>query len=126
MLARLEKLPGIREAWLSWDGLILVVIPQSGADPTSAIDLAFGNGYARQHGLDGMEREAALRSFGSGQRWVRSTSAHLLSADEARIVADRIVSWVSRRVVLSPAAAARLHEAVRRCFFAVLSLFRSL
>lgn len=121
MLLDLEKKPIVHEAWLNQTGDVLAVVwrPDSGATDRQSVLAA----VAETHGvsidaLDAAAREAALAGFRAGKGWHRGTDVDQLSAQEARVIAKRLLRRVvattptvqGKMTVVEPA----LTEAIRR------------
>ncbi len=121
VLVDLQKKPIVQEAWLNQTGEILAVVWKPGS--TAADRQTVVTAVADAHGvsmdeLDAGAHEAALTGFRGGAGWHRGTDVDQLSAQEARVIAERLLHRVSvttptaqrKMLVIQPA----LTEAIRR------------
>lgn len=97
VLAELEQESGVREAWLNRDGTVLgVVWADEIADPERVISIL------QRHGLGGLELKGpehaqAWDSFAAAE-WYRPAALHDLSAEEARVIAARLVRRLEQSI----------------------------
>lgn len=97
VLLELQQKPAVQEAWLNQTGDILAVVWKPGSravERQSAVAAV-----AEAHGvsvdeLDAAARDAALTSFQAGTGWHRGTDVDQLSAQEARVIANRLLHRV--------------------------------
>lgn len=115
VLAELERQPGIREAWLNRDGTVLGISwAGRGPDPAQVLSAL------QRHNLAGSElrdrdHDRARHSFASGG-WCRPMQLHELSAEEARVIAARLVRRLESKTSLPADTAERLAKRLEdRC-----------
>jgi hypothetical protein len=104
ILVELEHQPTIKEAWLNESGTLIAVVWRNSADPEAGTNAA--QRVLQNHGLTATEPAAAeravdLKSFTSGQAWYHSTEVEILSKEEAKIIAARLVRRVQAKAGLS-------------------------
>ncbi len=121
VLLDLQKKPNVQEVWLNHTGEILAVVWKPGshaADRQSVVTaVADAHGVSMDE-LDPTAREAELTGFRAGTGWHRGTEVDQLSAQEARVIAARLLRRVSsttpgvqrKMATIQPA----LTEAIRR------------
>lgn len=115
VLQDLERLPGIREAWLSGAGNLIAVVRTvresgaKGADPALAV---FRKRRIAVKALRGERFAKALSDFASRSGWHRSADVDRLSGDEARIIAARLVARLRARAALPEIRKRALEAAV--------------
>jgi hypothetical protein len=105
ILHALTRQPAVAQAWLNRGGTIVavlwresVVVPDLRGEQVRSI-LAEHGLAARE--LAGAARESALKEFSSGAGWYRGDAVDRLSAEEAAIIAARLVRRVTAKVPLS-------------------------
>lgn len=115
LLNDLERVPGIREAWLNRAGNLIAVVRtatgsgRDGADPALAVFRTHRIAIKALHG----ERFAnALNDFASRSGWHRSAEVDRLSEEEARIIAARLVARLRTRAALPELRAKALEAAI--------------
>jgi len=109
VLAELEREPGVREAWLSRDGTVLgVVWADEACDPGRVQSTLRRHGVAGLE-LKGFEHQRSYDSFASGG-WYRPMQMQDLSAEEARVIAARLIRRLEQNVSVSAGTAERLAE----------------
>jgi hypothetical protein len=109
VLADLEREAAVREAWLSRDGTALGIVWND-----EACDAGRAQSILRRHGVVGFEqigpeRQRSYDSFVSGG-WCRSMQMQDLSAEEARVIAARLIRRLGQSVPLPAGAGERLAE----------------
>ncbi|TAK83538.1 MAG: hypothetical protein EPO20_18000 [Betaproteobacteria bacterium] len=109
VLAELEREPGVREAWLSRDGTVLgVVWADEACDPERVLSTLRRHGVAGLE-LKGPEYQRSCDSFAAGG-WYRPMQMQDLSAEEARVIAARLIRRLEQDISVSASAAGRLAE----------------
>jgi hypothetical protein len=104
ILQALARQPDVAQAWLNRGGTMIAVlrresvVPKVGGEHIRSI-LAEQGLAARE--LTGAARESALRRFSSGADWYHGNAVDRLSAEEAGIIAARLVRRVTAKVPLS-------------------------
>ncbi len=98
VLLDFQKKPIVQEAWLNQTGEILAVVWTHGSGPADRRSVVAA--VADAHGvsvdeLDTTARDAALTGFRAGTGWHRGTDIDQLSAQEARVIASRLLQRVS-------------------------------
>jgi hypothetical protein len=117
VLQDLERLPGIREAWLNEAGnLIAVAGTQTatvaeGADPVLAV---FRKHRIAVEQLHGKRFVRALKDLASRSGWYRGADVDRLSEEEARAIAARFVARLRARLALPDRRAIALEAAVEK------------
>jgi hypothetical protein len=101
VLLDLQKNAAVDEAWLNHTGDILAVVWKHGSD--SAARQSVIAAATEAHGvsmdpLTGDAHEAALKGFRSGSGWHRGADVDRLSAQEARVISDRLLQRVAMKV----------------------------
>jgi hypothetical protein len=104
ILQALAREPAVAQAWLNRSGTSIAVLWREGVVPKAQSEhvrsiLAEQALAARE--LAGAARESALRDFSSGANWYRGDAVDRLSAEEAAIIAARLVRRVTAKVPLS-------------------------
>src|SRR5712692_4788815 len=121
VLLDLQKKPIVQAAWLNQTGEILAVVWTHGSGPADRHSVVAA--VADAHGvsvdeLDTTARDAALTGFRAGTGWHRGTDVDQLSAQEARVIASRLLQRVSSTTPSvqrkMTAAQPALTEAIRR------------
>jgi hypothetical protein len=108
LLVELEKQPGVRELWLNRKGTILGVMRASeNADPDAVMRALSRHGLAGS-ALENEERRLAHEAFVRGDGWYRPTQLKELSAEEAQVIAARLVRRLEQNIRLSAATRGRL------------------
>jgi hypothetical protein len=104
ILQALARRPAVAQAWLNRGGTIIAVLWREGVVPKVQSEhvrsILAEQGLAAQE-LTGAARESALRRFSSGADWYRGDAVDRLSAEEAGIIAARLVRRVTAKVPLS-------------------------
>ena len=103
VLQNLERLPGVREAWLSRAGNLIAVVRTVTGNGTEGVNPALA--VVRKHriavqALRGERFAKALTDFASQSGWYRSADVDRLSDEEARVIAARLVARLRARVAL--------------------------
>jgi hypothetical protein len=121
VLLDLQKRPAVREAWLNQTGAILAVVWKGGVTATdrhttiSAVSDA--NGVSMDE-LSADARATTLKGFQSRRGWHRGADVDQLSAQEARVIADRLLHRVTTKIPTAQGNVAAvepaLTEAIRR------------
>lgn len=107
VLAELERQPGIREAWLNRDGTVLGIHwAGRGPDPAQVLSSLESHNLAGSE-LRGQDHDRARDSFAAGG-WCRPMQLGELSAEEARVIAARLVRRLESRMSLPIGTAERL------------------
>jgi len=115
VLQDLERVPGLREAWLSRDGNLIAVVRAvtgsrtKGTDPALA---AFRKHRIAVETLRGKRLANALKDFASQSGWHRGAEVDRLSEEEARIIAARLVARLRARAALPQLRARALEAAI--------------
>jgi hypothetical protein len=94
VLLALEKKKTIQEAWLDHPGTTLAIVwkKEANLDARSAEIRSVADDYGISlHELTGERRDASFKSFTSGKGWYRGDEVDRLSAEEAAIIADRLI-----------------------------------
>jgi hypothetical protein len=108
VLLDLESKPIVKEAWLDRQGKTLAIVWQEGTGPAARAMVVIAVRKAHKlpaEELIGGPRDTALESFHSGGGWHRGADVDRLSAEEAVIIADRLVLRVTANApTLSPKA----------------------
>ena len=113
VLADLEHQPGVREASLNREGTVLAVVWDDGApDPKAVLSTLHRHGIAGVE-LQGAEYGRNCEAFATGD-WYRPTQMQDLSAEEACLIAARLVRRLEQRVSLSTGTSERLVETLER------------
>jgi len=115
VLQDLERLPSIREAWLSRAGNLIAVIRTATGGGTKDADPALA--VFRKHrisvqSLRGARFTKALNEFASRSGWHRAADVDQLSNEEARIIAARLVARLRARAALPEIGTRALEAAV--------------
>ncbi len=111
VLLDLQKPPVVQEAWLNRTGDMLAVIwtHSTGATERQSVLAAVAETHSVSiDELDAAARDAALAGFRAGAGWRQGTDVDQLSAQEARVIADRLL----RRVAVSTPTVQRTIAAV--------------
>jgi len=101
VLVEVEQQRGVREAWLNREGTILGVVCAVEAGDFDDVLRALS-----RHGIAGIElehheRQLAHEAFVRGNGWYRPTQLQELSAEEARVIAARLVRRLEQNIALS-------------------------
>ena len=108
VLAELEEQPGIREAWLNRKGTVLGVSwAGAGADPRAVIRTLGERGISASE-LESAGHHHAHETFVRRDGWYRPAQLQALSAEEAQVIAARLVGRLRQSIALSSEAAERL------------------
>jgi hypothetical protein len=118
ILHALARQPAVAQAWLNRGGTIVAVLWREGVIPDMRGEHV--RSILAEHGLAARElagaaRESALRGFSSGAGWYRGDAVDRLSAEEATIIAARLVRRVTAKVPLSDERSKRCWPLSRRC-----------
>lgn len=115
VLQDLERLPGVREAWLNRAGNLIAVVRSAtesgtqGANPALAV---FRKHRIAMEALRGADFAKALNDFALQSGWYRGADVDRLSDEEARIIAARLVSRLRTKIALTEPAVNALEMAV--------------
>lgn len=115
VLRDLERLPSIREAWLSRTGKLIAVVRAakgSGAKEADPALTVFRKHRISVQPLRGARFATALNEFTSRSEWLRGSDVDQLSGEEARIIAARLVARLRARAALPDVGATALEAAV--------------
>lgn len=108
VLVQLERHPGVREAWLNREGTVLGVLwTDVGADADTVIRTLGRQGISSGE-LEGDQRERAHDAFARRDGWYRPVRLQELSAEEAQVIASRLVRRLQQNIRLPADAAERL------------------
>lgn len=104
MLARIEAIPGVDEAWISPDGAFVVVLPRPAADVEGEIQALLKAERDEVFRLEGTNLATVLDLFEAERRdWIRGAAdTKKLTRIEADIVGERIAGRVAAEVALPP------------------------
>ena len=111
ILLQLEREAGIAEAWLNGSGTVLAVVwaENHGQETrTKAVQAALAKNGLTATELGGEARNTELKSFLSADPWYRGADVDILSKQEAKTIAARLVRRVQAKVALSPEQAEAL------------------
>jgi hypothetical protein len=104
ILHALTRQPAVAQAWLNRGGTIVAVLWRESVVPDlrgeQVRSILAEHGLAARE-LAGAARESALKEFSSGAVWYRGDAVDRLSAEEAAIIAARLVRRVTAKVPLS-------------------------
>jgi hypothetical protein len=104
ILHALARQPAVAQAWLNRGGTIVAVLWRESVIPDvrgeHVRSILAEHGLAARE-LTGAARESALKEFSSGAGWYRGDAVDRLSAEEAAIIAARLVRRVTAKVPLS-------------------------
>lgn len=105
MLARIEKLDGVRAAWTDREGATIVVAfaaERSPADAVALVSAALAPRVVTE--LSGSEAAAAGAACRAGAPgWYRAPETIVLSQEEARVIAGRVARAAAERAGLAAA-----------------------
>lgn len=108
VLVEVEQQPGVREVWLNRKGTVLgVVWTGVDTDPRTVIRTLDGHGISGIE-LEGDERQRAHEAFARRDGWYRPAQLQELSAEEAQVIAARLVRRLQRNIALPTEALDRL------------------
>ena len=104
ILQALAHQPAVAQAWLNRGGTLIAVLWRQGV--VSDLRREHVRSILAEQGLSAREltgaaREGALREFSSGAGWYRGDAVDRLSAEEATIIATRLVRRMTAKVPLS-------------------------
>lgn len=104
ILQALARAPDVAQAWLNRAGTMIAVLWRESAASDRRVEHV--RSILAEHGLaapelTGAVRESALKEFSSGAGWYRGDAVDRLSAEEATIIAARLVRRVTAKVPLS-------------------------
>lgn len=119
VLREIERSPGVREAWLSRDGSVLAVAWERSARDSKQILRALGRRGIAGVALEGREHRLAGDRF-DDSAWYRSMQMEELSAQEAQVIAERLVFRLAQNVSLEAAMAERLRAHLEHACVRVL------
>lgn len=109
VLVEIEGQPGIREAWLTREGTVLGIVWADGTPaPERVVSILQAHGISGVE-LKGVEHARINDSFAAGG-WYRSAQMQELSAEEAHIIAARLVRRLEKKTPLPGGTAQRLAE----------------
>jgi copper chaperone CopZ len=111
ILLRLEREPGVAQAWLNRAGTQIAVVWKPEADAAVRHNVAGKLGDDAKE-LEGEPGAEALKSFLSGKGWYRGAEVNRLSEEEAGIIAARLVRRVETKTPLSKEKAVELRLAL--------------
>lgn len=104
ILQALARESAVAQAWLNRSGTSIAVLWREGVVPKVQSEhvrsILAEQGLAARE-LAGAARESALRDFSSDADWYRGDAVDQLSAEEAGIIATRLVRRVTAKVLLS-------------------------
>lgn len=107
VLIDMERQPGIRQAWLSREGTVLgIVWTHAQRSPEGVISVLQAHGISGAE-LKGADYERGRDLFAAGG-WYRSVQMHELSAEEARVIANRLMRRFEEDTPLPAGAGERL------------------
>lgn len=107
VLADVERQPGVREAWLSREGTVLGIVWADGRSHADRVLAALSRHGIAGLELKGPEHQRSCDSFAAGG-WYRPMQMQDLSAEEARVIAVRLIRRLEQNVSVSAGTAARL------------------
>lgn len=111
VLVEMEQEPGVREAWLNRDGTVLgIVWADESAYPERVMSILRRHGTAGLE-LKGSEHAQARDSFAAAE-WYRPAALHDLSAEEARVIAARLMGRLEKETSVSVGTAERLAKRI--------------
>jgi len=114
ILERLEANEAIAAAWLHRSGTVLAICwTRESADDEAAI--------AAEKVVDSEERRALLETLGRRELWYRGAEVDELSAEEAAVIAARVVGRLRARAELEPDTAAQLTRSIAEACNRVLT-----
>lgn len=117
MLAQIEALDSVDEAWMSQDGTIVVLVPATSVPlDAPAIETMLSETGDAPTQLVGVNLTTALGLFAERDGWVRAGSAEVLTAEEAVRVAARLRARVEAAVAISDDAGDAMEAVIRRRF----------
>jgi hypothetical protein len=93
-LLSLERKKTIQEAWLNHPGTTLAIVWKKEVSPearSAEIQSVADDHGISLHELRGGQRDKDLKSFTSRKGWYRGDEVDRLSAEEAAIIADRLI-----------------------------------
>ena len=107
VLADLECQPAVASAWLNRDGTVLGIVWTDGArDPEPVLSTLQRHGVAGVE-LKGPDHQRNCDSF-AAEAWYRPVQLQDLSAEEARVIAARLVRRLEQNVRVPAGTAERL------------------
>lgn len=108
VLLGLEGEPAVREAWLNRKGTILGVRWASGVEDRDNVIRALRRQGIAAIELESDEQRLAYEAFTRGDGWYRSKQLQELSAEEAQVIAARLVRRLEQKIQLSADTVERL------------------
>lgn len=120
MLARLEKVPGVRSARVEASGRCFLLALAPGTDPARAVEGAVAALGGRARPLDDAAAAAQLAARPRGDPWLSTEEVHALSYVEARVISVRVAGAVAKAAGLEAAEADALRESTRLEVFAAI------
>src|SRR5438552_15491343 len=111
ILLDLEKQPGVLEAWLNRAGTIIAVVWKAESNAETRSKVATGLKEDRATELQRDSRDKAVQDFLSAKGWYHGADVDRLSAEEADIIAARLVRWVQAKSSLAKEKAEGLQRA---------------
>jgi len=123
VLARLEKIEGVLDAWTDKSGSRIVIAHAPGADPGDLIAIVSSELAPRSRAklIEGKEADDAFRQAQRGEGWYRSKETRALSREEAETLAARAAKKAAKRADLDAAETERLEKLVRDALDGVFS-----
>lgn len=118
MLARIEEVAWVEEAWLSRDGNMLVVVPRAGATTDDSVAALVEEAGRHAVLLADINRDTVLAMFEQRDGWVRAGTAGDLTAEEAGRVAERVARRAEAAAPLAAEDRAALVALIRDQFYA--------
>lgn len=107
VLVELECQPGVREAWLNRDGTVLGIVWADGAPAPETVLSTLERHDLAGVELKGQDHEHTRDSLSAGG-WCRPMQLHELSAEEARVIAARLVRRLQQNAPVPAGTAERL------------------
>ncbi len=123
MLARLEKIEGVLDAWTDKSGSRIVIAHTPAADPGDLIAIVSSELAPRSRAklIVGKEADDAFAAAQRGDGWYRSKETRALSREEAETLASRGAKKAAKRAELDAAETERLEKLVREALDSVFS-----
>jgi hypothetical protein len=123
VLARLEKIDGVLDAWTDKTGSRIVIAHVASADVGDLIALVSSELAPRSRArlVEGKDAEEAIRGAQKGDGWYRSKETRALSREEAGILASRAAKRAAKRADLDADETARLEGLVKEALDGVFS-----
>ncbi len=113
VLTEVERESGVLEVWLNREGTVLAVVwAAERRDPQIVVRALSRRGVVGIE-LAGAERQRAFDTF-APSGWYRPTQLQELSAEEAKVIAARLVARLSRNIRLTGKTTRQLGEKLGR------------